>query len=310
MTHPRRNRNGWLVNCVCHDDRNPSLSLWDGNDGRLKVHCFAGCDRKEILNTLRKMSLLDDGSPVPPTLISEPHGDQDDTERRIDRADQIWAESHPINPGDPVHRYLTGRGIILDSYPNDLHTHPNLDYWERDADGKRIKVDSFPAMLAVVRNPSGKPTAIHRTWVNQDGSGKAPVPSPKKIYKVYDLIGSSVRLFPPKDGLLAVCEGIEDALSAWVLWKISTWTALGTSGLKTFEPPAGITELLIFADKDENEAGQKAAWELADRMKMPVRVRVPNGHKDLNDLLLKGSVDEYSTGIAGHGRTGTSRNCN
>ena len=40
----RKTSNGWLVPCVCHDDRNPSLHISDGDDGKILVHCFANCD--------------------------------------------------------------------------------------------------------------------------------------------------------------------------------------------------------------------------------------------------------------------------
>ncbi len=41
---------GILVFCSVHEDRNrPSLSLAEGTDGRLLVHCFAGCPTKEVL---------------------------------------------------------------------------------------------------------------------------------------------------------------------------------------------------------------------------------------------------------------------
>lgn len=105
--------------------------------------------------------------------------------------------------------------------------------------------------------------------------------------------GGTVRLFSPRDGVLAVAEGIEDALSAWVLWQIPTWACLGTSGLRSFDPPEGVKELLIFSDRDENGAGQKAARELAKKLKkkMAVSVRLPGGHaKDINQLLQKGAL--------------------
>ena len=89
---------------------------------------------------------------------------------------------------------------------------------------------------------------------------------------------------------MAICEGIEDALSAWVLWQIPTWATIGTSGLKGFVPPEGVREILILADRDENGAGQRAAWELQERMEetgRAARVLVPeDGSKDLNAYLL------------------------
>ncbi len=41
-----------MVRCPCHEDRTPSLSISDGQDGILLVNCFAGCDPVEILRAL------------------------------------------------------------------------------------------------------------------------------------------------------------------------------------------------------------------------------------------------------------------
>jgi putative DNA primase/helicase len=131
----------------------------------------------------------------------------------------------------------------------------------------------------------GRPVALHRTYLTNDGH-KAPVSAPKKIMKVHDLTGSAVRLFAPKDGFLAVCEGIEDAISAWLLWGIPCWACLGTSGLRSFIPPEGNHEVLILADSDG--PGKKAAFELSDRLeekKMAVRIWGPRGLKDINGVL-------------------------
>ena len=287
MSRPRRNGPGWLVLCPVHGDKHPSLSLKDGDNGKLLVRCFAGCEAREILKTLRDMGLLDgESSPVRPT----PEPPKDDTERRIDRAEAIWNESAPIKEGDPVHRYLAGRGITLPRYPEDLQCHSSLDYWEVSDAGKPVKTGTFPAMLAVVRSPQGRPVALLRTYLTEDGK-KAPVDPVKKAYGVHPMQGGAVRLFPPKEGFLAVAEGVEDSLSAMILWGIPTWACLGTSGMRTFQPPERVQELMIFADRDENGAGQKAALALAQRLEdkgMAVRIRVPSGQKDLNQLLVKG----------------------
>jgi putative DNA primase/helicase len=273
----------WRCNCPVHGGR--SLSITE-KDGRLLIVCRAGCPQDQVIKELRRLELWGgDTVHIPPPVPEPP----DEKERRIEKAEKIWGESHPITPGDSVHLYLENRGIILDQYPPDLHYHPALPYWETSDTGKPVKTGTFPAMLAVVRDPQGRPVALHRTYLTEDGH-KAPVPCPKKLLKVFDLVGSSVRIFPPKDGLLGVCEGVEDALSAWILWQIPTWSALGTSGLKGFEASEEIMELIVFADKDE--PGRKAALELARKLKkkMAVSVRQPGGHKDLNELLQKGKV--------------------
>ena len=38
----RKHGRQWMVRCVAHADRTPSLALRDGDGGRLLVHCHAG----------------------------------------------------------------------------------------------------------------------------------------------------------------------------------------------------------------------------------------------------------------------------
>jgi putative DNA primase/helicase len=35
----------WMARCPVHDDREPSLSVGVGKDGKALVHCHAGCDQ-------------------------------------------------------------------------------------------------------------------------------------------------------------------------------------------------------------------------------------------------------------------------
>lgn len=39
----------WLARCPAHEDRSPSLSIRELDDGRTFVHCFAGCYALEVL---------------------------------------------------------------------------------------------------------------------------------------------------------------------------------------------------------------------------------------------------------------------
>jgi len=38
-----------VARCPAHDDKSPSLSLSRGNDGRVLVHCYAGCETRDVL---------------------------------------------------------------------------------------------------------------------------------------------------------------------------------------------------------------------------------------------------------------------
>jgi hypothetical protein len=46
-------RNRFLARCPAHRDRLPSLSIAEGRDGRVLVHCFAGCTVAAILAALK-----------------------------------------------------------------------------------------------------------------------------------------------------------------------------------------------------------------------------------------------------------------
>ena len=43
------NGDGWKARCPAHDDRQPSLSIGEGDDGRALLNCFAGCSTESIV---------------------------------------------------------------------------------------------------------------------------------------------------------------------------------------------------------------------------------------------------------------------
>jgi hypothetical protein len=44
--------NGYSACCPAHDDHNPSLSVSEGEDGRVLLKCFAGCPAENVVNAL------------------------------------------------------------------------------------------------------------------------------------------------------------------------------------------------------------------------------------------------------------------
>lgn len=48
----KESNGSWLALCPAHDDREPSLSVAEGDDGRALVKCFAGCEVSEIVAAL------------------------------------------------------------------------------------------------------------------------------------------------------------------------------------------------------------------------------------------------------------------
>lgn len=48
----RTKPDSWLACCPAHDDKSPSLSIRETADGRVLVHCFAGCAVHEIVSAV------------------------------------------------------------------------------------------------------------------------------------------------------------------------------------------------------------------------------------------------------------------
>lgn len=63
----KKTKSGWSARCPAHEDRNASLSIAEGDDGRTIVHCHAGCDHKKIVAALglEERDLFDEDSERP-----------------------------------------------------------------------------------------------------------------------------------------------------------------------------------------------------------------------------------------------------
>ena len=180
-----------------------------------------------------------------------------------------------------VERYLKSRGLHS---PPLLLAHPAAEYWQDGA-----LTGTYAAMVGLVTSPDGKPLTYHRTFL--DGGKKAPVPSPRKIMPAAgDTTGSAIRLWPVAASM-GIAEGIETALACHQLFGLPVWSVISAGGMERFIPPAGVEELVIFADRDASYTGQAAAYALAKRLalstKIHVTVKLPADMGDFNDELLR-----------------------
>lgn len=285
-------RNG-VCHCPAHDDKAPSLSITDGEDGDVVVNCFAGCNFRDIKDELRLRGLLPGWQPseIDPerqVRIEADRRKRDADTRKKDRQRlawlrSIWNESHAAQ-NTPVQAYLRSRGINV--VPPTIRYHTGLKHADPGL--------YFDAMVAAVTHwPSSKIMAIHRTYLLPGGAGKAQVSSPKKM--AGKCAGGAVRLAPAGKSL-AITEGIETGLSVQQETGIPTWAALSTSGIKALvlpEPPMANT-VIIAADHDISGQGYLAAETAAKRWSLEGRkVRIalpPELGADFNDLLLQEEV--------------------
>jgi putative DNA primase/helicase len=176
---------------------------------------------------------------------------------------RVWRESMPIMGSQEACAYLAARGLsdVLTNPPKVLRAHPRLDYFQ---DGER---GTYAALVALVQDRTGTAVSIHRTYLR--GGRKAPVSTPKKLMPPVERGACSraaIRLYPiSQDGVLAVAEGIESALSYWCLTRIPVWSCMSAGGLERFWIPDGVKELHVIEDIDPSGVGQHAAMSLFKR---------------------------------------------
>jgi putative DNA primase/helicase len=261
--------------CPSHPDTQPSLSLKDGDGGRLLARCFAGCSFENVLAALRQRGLLEDS--IRPASVGEiVHTERETREhdkRKAEAISRIWRECEPAN-GTLAETYLRSRGLDIEIPPT-LRYHPALPH---------PTCGQWPAMVAAVAvHPGKEVVGIRRTFIARDGRGKADV-TPSKMM-LGRCAGGAVRLGPVGDCLL-VGEGIETCLAVMQVTGRTAWAALSTSGLTCLVLPEATRDIVILADGDN--PGEKAAMTAARRWigeGRAVRIARPPQGQDFLDML-------------------------
>ena len=266
-----KNRGGYICNQCAPN----------GGDGMAFLMAWRNCRFKDAMTWVQSYLRLP--SSVSPATREAATGftpaghieplSESELARRQESMRKVWAKGRALTGDCLGSIYLQSRGVWqgMAPAPLNLRTIANLGYYT----GREKQAD-FPALLALVTAIDGRHIGIHRTYLNHDGTGKAPVQDPKKMMQALGPIaGAAVRLFPAGH-VLGVAEGIETALAASMLHGgLPVWACISASGLQSFVVPDTVNELMIFADHDS--AGIKAAKVLQSRYgdKMTTTIHTP-----------------------------------
>ncbi len=280
-----------MARCPAHEDRNPSLRIKLGDNGRPLLRCFTGCSQEAVLDALKARGLWEgragNWEPTEAELAEIRRRREAEEARQREKtakARNWWQEAKPID-GTPAETYLRGRGITT-ALPPTLRYHHSLKHGPTGL--------FLPALVAAVCAwPSREPSAVHRVFIKMTG-GAAPVSESKLTYGPPGR--GAVRLARAGE-TLALTEGIETGLSVQQVTGIPTWACLSTSGLINVTLPDNTKTVVIYADHDKSkradgttfnpgrEAAEKAKARFVDEGR-EAQIKMPKETgKDFNDLL-------------------------
>jgi len=271
LSNGRREGRYWLVG----DVRNtPGRSMFvrlkgaeTGKGAAGKWTDAATGEHGDLLDVIRESRGLIDFKDVieeARTFLSLPHPGPETESRRPapapagspEAARRLFSMSRPI-PGTLVEAYLRRRGITALHGTGSLRFLPRC-YYRPD---EHSPTESWPAMIASVTDLRGRITGAHRTWFAPDGSGKAPIETPRRA--MGDLLGHAVRFGEAHD-VLAAGEGIETILSLrMAVPRLPMLAALSAAHLAAILFPATLRRLYIV--RDDDPAGDGATATLLDR---------------------------------------------
>jgi hypothetical protein len=242
----------------------------DSDPGDVIVHSFAGDDALSIKADWRARGLLprrrdtdraiDYGVIAKRKAERQQHVAGEDLMRQA-TARYLWARSQPAE--ETVQTYLSSHGIDMVA-PATVRFLPS---------GAK---NPYPAMITafgIALEPElGRLTissesvcGVHLTYLQPNGSGKAPIGPAKRM--IGRIKGSPILLAPPNDGLgLLIAEGIETALSGHLGTGLGTWAA-GSAGFMPALADAvpGYIECVTIA-REPDPAGTRGTDELARRL--------------------------------------------
>ena len=227
LANVKETASGWTACCPGHEDRQASLSVSEGGEGRVLLHCHAGCALETITSGLgiTKADLFDKEAstsrpaapPKASTKKAAPAKD-DETFATADAALKAYGRGRPTT----VHKYLDEHGVHVSSV---------------------IRWDP----------PSGK-KVILPVSLFADGWRKNHMPAPRPLLDRLGIVETAGRVY--------VVEGEKcfDAVSGLGLVATTSINGSGAAKQADWRPLAG-REVVILPDNDKS--GRKYAADVA-----------------------------------------------
>lgn len=226
----KETRSGWSARCPAHEDRNASLSIAEGDDGRAVVHCHAGCGHREIVQALglEERDLFDGDSTRPAATTRS-------------------SSSKAAKPSGKA--YATADAARA-AYERTLGR-PAAHVWEYVVSGEVV------GLTLRWDKPDGSKDTIRPVSRHADGWRQEHMPALRPLFNL-DVIRETLAAGRP----IHVVEGEKKVVALESLDLLGTTSAGGANSAKQsdWSPLAG-REVVILPDADD--AGRKYADDVA-----------------------------------------------
>lgn len=121
----------------------------------------------------------------------------------------------------------------------------------------------WPCMIAPITTENDQLIGVHVTFLNHEGTGKAPVNPSKKM--IGNIKGGMIRLAALGEEV-TISEGIETALSLQIALNKPSIAALSATNMQAVTLPPMPIGKTIYIAQDNDDAGRKAVQKLATRL--------------------------------------------
>lgn len=302
----RKSGSGWLARCPAHDDSGPSLSISETADGRVLLHCFAGCAFDSVRSALG-LSRSDLG---PPSTRPTDRKMRRQRERETDRAGSsftavqaqalweaalaaAWSDER-LREDAEVYAYLARRSLVeawelrlVGVLTPDLARSHGLTHWY--AEGHRV--------LVPLHGVDGRIVNVQARCIFKHAR-KTLFPAGSRVKGTHFANSSAIQRLNAEQrdgGPVLYGEGLTDFLALSIVAPHPVLAAPGTPFVAAGVGPwARGADVYLAVDNDRagDQTLQRAAARCFDEgARRVVRVRWPEGCVDACDALSRlGSV--------------------
>jgi hypothetical protein len=257
LEHVKKSGSRWMARCPAHEDRRASLSVREGEDGRVLLHCFAGCPVENIVAGagLELKDLFPDGGGgvfTPRTTRST--GQHSSLERGCTLADYASAKALPVP-------FLESLGMT------------------------EFRFGGAPAVRIPYVDKAGEEACI-RFRVSLDGDVKVRTKSGNR----HCLYGINRLDQAVEAGYVIVVEGESDAQTLWH----AGYPAVGLPGANGWNEGRDARHLAeipsVYVIVEPDRGGEAVLhWVSMSSIRENVRLVVLEGAKDVSELWLADS---------------------